>query len=413
MMLLRCILLNTFMKMTLAGECTPIDIIMTRASGTKASLTNGTWSTPYGLSTVNTASLQGALKYVITETIDLNDGYTNATEGKCYRKNAVSYIHFYRFTVCNPDAALWWFNVRGAGYGGDKEAYNFGEFGQYLTMDDGKCHDSKFCDYLHGTDNRPDLGPFVGWQNVSNDDRNPTAQSYWYSLPGICPLLDWNTKTGKCMDEYESGECPEGTVPDGETCTWSYTMLGQVSIDELAGITALINPDTEEPFADAEEFCLAGEVEFERDSKTFDFKQGLPFWEDPLNVTANAARIDALIEAFNDDEDNFALPTALELNAANPRCYEAHPLCFMDEEEICTRDQEQLCVPCDQTSTGCADVTDPSTAFGLTALSMVPVFVPDRKDSTDPDSSIDDSAANVASFSFYVMSFCVVAARFM
>lgn len=53
-----------------AKYCQPVDLIMTRASGQEATFANGTWTTEYPLDSVNAASLQGALQFIIMETID-------------------------------------------------------------------------------------------------------------------------------------------------------------------------------------------------------------------------------------------------------------------------------------------------------------------------------------------------------
>ena len=146
-------------------------MIQTRASGTSAQYDtrlNKWLETPVdGLSSINTANVAGALYYIIAETIDRKTGYNPDT---CERKNQVKYIQFYTVTYCNPDAALWWFNQREAGVKGDPEGYSFGEFGHYLAFDEGTCRSSgrnaRFCNYLGGTDNQPNLGPFVGWQGL-------------------------------------------------------------------------------------------------------------------------------------------------------------------------------------------------------------------------------------------------------
>lgn len=353
-----------------AGACKPVDMIMTRASGTKAEFENGTWSTGYGLSSVNTASLYGALKFVIAEAIDIDTGYTNDTDVGCHRKSKVNYIHFYKFTICNPDDALWWYNYREDGYGGD-EAYGLGEYGHFVTFDGGECHHSKHCEYFHGENSHVKLGPYVGWQDNTNDPRNPTDESYWYSLPGECPNKPWKSKSGDCKAKQKSGLCPAGVVPDGETCTWSYEMLGQVVLDDLVGITNLINPSTGLSFTNSSEFCLAGEIEFKRDPKTNDFVQGLDFWKDPLDRKANKERVDALLEYYIQDPDNKPLPLTSDITKTNPRCFSSAPKCFLAGKETCTRDIEQLCVSCDKVEGGCAAVTNPKDAFDASLLSKV------------------------------------------
>lgn len=344
---------------------------MTRASGASGTFENGKWSTPYGLSNVNTASVNGALKYIISETIDLHTGYTNDTIDGCHRKNWVNYIHFYKFTICNTDEALWWFNYRKAGYGGVKEGYELGEYGQFVTFDEGHCHDSVFCDFFHGERNRPTLGSYIGWQDNTNDVRNPTDGAYWYSIPGECPQEKWVSKSESCKVKQPSGQCPEGMIPDGSTCTWSYEMLGQVVLDDLVGITSIKNAKTGRNFTNSTEYCMAGKVEFERNRKTNDFVRGLSFWKKPLDRKANRGRIEKLLNFYTKSSENIPLPSAL--TQSNPRCYTSTPHCFERGQETCTRDTEQLCVPCEDMKGGCSSVVDRNAAFNPQALSKVKV----------------------------------------
>ena len=344
-----------------AGACKPVTMLMTRASGSFAKIKNGNWSTEFGLSTVNTANIEGSLKFIMTETIDSETGYTNTEQDGCHRKNHVAYIHFYQMTVCNSDAALWWFNYRDGGVWGDEAKYNYGEYGQYLTMDEGRCHDSRYCNTFHGGQDTPNLGPFVGWQDVSTDPRNPTKNAYWYSLPGECPKHVWKVKTDECNDAHPSGRCPDGVVPDGETCTWSYRMLGQVALDDMVGITKQINPETGKAFKDAEEFCLAGNFEFKRDPDTYDFIEGLPFWQKPLDEEANAERVEILLKTYAEDSSNIPLPSIASLKASNPPCYTSTPGCFDGTKSTCVRDDSMLCVSCD--SSTCETVSDATLAF--------------------------------------------------
>ena len=71
------------------GACQPVNLIMTRASGSAAIFVDGQWSTAFGLSNINMASVGGALHYVMTEAIDKVTGYTNNTEDGCHRKHLV------------------------------------------------------------------------------------------------------------------------------------------------------------------------------------------------------------------------------------------------------------------------------------------------------------------------------------
>ena len=55
-----------------AQACMPVTLLMTRATNRPATFkaADKSWTPQFDLSTVNTASINGALKFVITETID-------------------------------------------------------------------------------------------------------------------------------------------------------------------------------------------------------------------------------------------------------------------------------------------------------------------------------------------------------
>lgn len=350
-------------------------LLMTRASGSEASYnaSTNTWATAYPLSSVNTANMAGALKYVLTETIDYDTGVTNTTDDGCSRKNGVQYIHFYEFTICNPDNALWWFNYREGGSWNDSASYNEGEYGKYVTFDSGKCHGSPYCRTFHGDSGAPKLGPFVGFQDVSTDDRNPTVGAYWYSLPGECPEEEWgSTKTDECIAEEPSGRCEDGTEPDGETCTWAYEMMGQVNLDDLVGITALTNPNTGTTYSNFSEYCLDGNKEFVRNNDTFEFVSGLDFWKDPKTEVGNTKRYDELLVKYADGADNKPLPSVATYKTSNPRCYTSCPDCFESNAETCERDDSMYCAPCP--TGGCAAVPSDASSLAFPAtLSEVAV----------------------------------------
>jgi hypothetical protein len=103
------LLLAQYFNQVDAGACRPTTLIMTRASGSGAFLhDDGAFKPLHPLNGVDLANVRGALKYVITEAIDIHTGVTNDTaKGECYRKNRINFIHFYKVTFCNPDDALW------------------------------------------------------------------------------------------------------------------------------------------------------------------------------------------------------------------------------------------------------------------------------------------------------------------
>ena len=293
--------------------------------------------------------MKGALKYIITEAIDIHTGATNDTNG-CRRKNEINYIHFYKVTFCNPDAALWWFNPsRPSGYM-NFLGFDTKEFGDYLTFDKGQCHDNTNCKMLHGEEGHPDLGPWVGIQHQASDPRNPTREAYWYSIPGECPLKLWsgpNAKDKICIQTKSSGRCAHNQEPDGDSCIWSSEFLGQVNLDHLAGITTLLNPQTGEHYKNYEEYCLAGNVEFERDPTTYEMIQGLSFYKYPLNKDANEERVRMLLEHYMNSElypHNAQLPVI----SGNAPCYSAVRACGDGRQgtRVCYRDESQVCQYC-------------------------------------------------------------------
>lgn len=347
-----------------AGKCKPVEFIMTRATGSSADYANGTWSTKFGLNGVNGASLEGSLYYVIAETID-----KTAYSTDCQRKNEVQYIHFYKIVVCNPDEALWWFSrQRPLNHSTWPDQTYFG-YGKYLTFDSGACdvENSVYCNALHGENYAPTLGSYVGAQSESTGVRNPTPGTHWYSLPGSCPSKDWSEKDDECVEEQPSGACAPGVMPDGVKCTYSYDLYGQINLDDLVGITSIVNEDTNANFTSAQEYCQAGLVEFERGSD-FDFVDGLDFWKAPLNKTMNLLRIEKMVQLYNSQEDNLPLPTAEELLSKNPQCYETNPDCWENGRQICQRNNQMLCVACDGE---CGGNVDPAKA--ITGLKSVPV----------------------------------------
>lgn len=345
-----------------AGKCKPVEYIMTKATGTSADFNNGTWSTEYGLDGVNIASLEGALYYTIAEAIDVN-----SYSGYCKRKNDVQYIQFYKVVVCNPDAALDFFS-RNRGKDEYERLYPYSHhgYGPFLTFDNGACHSNRYCDTLHGEHGKPNLGPYVGAKSEAFADRNPTVGSQWYSLPGSCPSQEW-TKDAECIEEQPSGACLPGQIPDGEKCTYSYEMYGQVNLDDLVGITSIVNKKTNETFKSAQEYCKAGFVEFERDEK-FDFLQGLDFWKAPLDAGKNKERVVELVRYYSMQENNLPLPTASELVRRNPECHETNPDCLQGSRFTCTRNEQMLCETC--TSGNCESIVNPEK--DIVALSKLP-----------------------------------------
>ena len=306
---------------SLEGCKTPVRMVLTRATGSGAKIqADGVFRPEYPLSNVNMANLKGALKYIQTETIDAATGY----DGECNRKNKVAFVLFYQVEMCNPDPTIDFFN---------SNPYRFLEYGHFLTLDQGQCHGNELCEKLQSNQ----LGPFVGFQNVETDPRAPTKEAYWYSLPGECPSLPWGKKTKSCIESNPGGKCPTGIHPNGIDCTWSADFLGQVELDQLIGLRSIKNPSTGKNFQSSVEFCQQNMTEFQRDDETYEFVQGLPFWEDPLNPVRNAQRVEKLIDLYHNRDiypRNIPLPEILD----NPPCQINLPEC-----QNCHRDESQQC----------------------------------------------------------------------
>jgi hypothetical protein len=166
----------------------------------------------------------------------------------------------------------------------------FSNFGHFTQFDSGQCtlgkdHCKKFF---------KDKGYNVGCQIQAQVGGTPVqatdygAANVWYSLPGGCPSLKWNDPQKKaCAKAEPGGLCaaqPTLTKPDGtRDCTWKVEKAGEVSLDELAGIS------------DHKQFCADGNYEYEDIS---DKGKGTTFWDNKTDKQKNLERIEKLKEAF-------------------------------------------------------------------------------------------------------------------
>ncbi|KAI9990640.1 hypothetical protein PInf_018194 [Phytophthora infestans] len=322
------------------------------------------------LDTVNMASVEGALKYVQAECINAS------VITKCKRKNNIKYVVFYQTTTVQPTAAMeYYVNAT------DERNYAV-ESCPFLPMDGGRCNptdDGSFpdvCNQFIGADGQPDLGFCVGGTLQDNEAIAPYPHNYWFSFPNSCPQKAWDDKTASCRKKYAGGMCPVGVEPDGVTCTFTYEILGYILLDDVVGITSIINPKTGKKYADYKEFCKAGGVEFSVSivtgvvslltgilSSVVDLVEGLDFWADPGDSAANSERVEKLVSAYDaliasnpatsDGGVMRALPRESELAALNPSCYENSPLCA-ESEFGCKRSYlSQICQLCTSDESGC------------------------------------------------------------
>ncbi|TMW61014.1 hypothetical protein Poli38472_014475 [Pythium oligandrum] len=302
------------------------------------------------LDTVNTASVEGALMYVQAEGINQREQSV-----KCVRKNKMKNIVFYEVTTVQPTAAVNFYArkhpVRG--------------HCPFVAMDGGKCTNAgadipDTCKQYDGLDNQPKLGHCVGANEQSTDPRAPYPNNYWYSYPSSCVAKYWNDKTDECRQQFAGGLCPYGEKPDGEKCTFSYKILGYVTIDDVVGITDPSRMPEGKAYSSFAEFCQAGGVEFDAENTGhgFDVKQSLPFWQMPGEPQANAKRAEIMMDTYNKISNSTStnmtpLPSVTELTSKNPPCYESTPEC-VNAQFGCKRTlYSQLCVPCANQDAAC------------------------------------------------------------
>jgi len=178
---------------------------------------------------------------------------------KCPRRFNISRVLRYNVTVYNP-----------------AEVYPVikGQFGHFVQFDYGAC-------------TNPECGKF--WEKFGyavGCQSQPANFGYrgsdFYSLPGHCPSQAISTKTDDCKLAEPGGMCssPNGT----RSCTWSAELAGEVSLDDLSGISGGID-----------KFCAAGNKEYEPSK---DKGVGTDFWDDRLNATRNDQRVFKLLQLF-------------------------------------------------------------------------------------------------------------------
>lgn len=311
------------------------------------------WSSKYGdtaeeryfaaLANVNTASPEGALHYVQAECINVRD-----QNDKCERKNKVKYVVFYETEMSQPEYAM-------AVYGNGETP----EYCPYLAFDEGKCSNAgndlpEACKQFYGLDGEVKIGVCVGAGNREVAKRGPYPGNYWFSFPGACAHQTWGGKTPECNAKYPTGMCPMGVKPDGQQCVFSYKILGFVAIDDVVGITKMVNSKTNAPYSDFKEFCEDNQVEF--DAKlvdgAFEVVQSIPFWEDPSDPAANQRRYEHMVKTYNHRLTQASegvmekLPTVEELTASNPKCYETSAKCATAKHGCRRMWHSQICSVC-------------------------------------------------------------------
>jgi hypothetical protein len=311
------------------------------------------------MDTVNTAAVEGAFKYVQAECID------SSVVSSCKRKNNIKYVVFYKTTIVQPRASIAYYS------NASDTAYAI-EHCPFMAMDGGQCDpndDGTFpdiCNQYIGADGQPDLGFCIGGTLQDSEPIAPYPHNYWFSYPNSCPQEKWAAKTATCRAEQAGGLCPVGVAPDGVNCTFSYEILGYVPLDDVVGITSMVNPNTGANYANYYEFCMAGGVEFQA---TVDANggvavtQSIPFWKDPGNATANSERIATLTAKYNalvkaspttsDGGSMVALPSISSLKTSNPPCYKNSRACANSRFGCRRSYYSQVCEVCTARAADC------------------------------------------------------------
>ncbi|RLN05856.1 hypothetical protein BBO99_00008236 [Phytophthora kernoviae] len=292
------------------------------------------------LDTVNMAAVEGALKYVQAECINAS------AVTDCERKNNIKYVVFYQTTVVQPAASMAYYaNVT------DERDVAI-EHCPFMAMDGGQCDpnpDGSFpdiCNQYIGADGQPDLGFCVGGTLQDNEVIAPYPHNYWFSFPNSCPQKSWSSKTTECRAEFQG-------------------VLGYIPLDDVVGITSMVNSQTNTFYADYAEFCADGGVEFSAlvSGDDVTLLEGLDFWVNPGDNDANAERAEKLVAAYDalvakkpttsDGGVMQALPTVESLTAMNPPCYENSAICA-EAEFGCKRSyRSQICEVCTSAASGC------------------------------------------------------------
>ncbi|EQC27745.1 hypothetical protein SDRG_14494 [Saprolegnia diclina VS20] len=319
------------------------------------------------MDTVNLASIEGVLKYVQSECINAPNLQL------CQRKNQVKNIVFYDITMVQPNASL-------AQFATNTDVYP--EYGPFVAMDSGACTPAGTslplpCLQYNGLNGTVNLGPFVGGVPQSLDGRALYPNTIWFSYPNSCVQSKWSGKSPACRELFKGGLCPFGVQPDGVKCTFSYSILGYLALDDLVGITSMTNPATSAPFANYSQFCNAKLTEFSAtllpNNSWADVKSDLTFWNNPNDPTANQARAAALVSTYAKKMASTmgAIPTIKELTAANPPCYKNSKICY-DAPFGCRRTlYAQVCEVCTEASPDCV-VKDSSYTFPSLTLPTLP-----------------------------------------
>ncbi|CAK4074989.1 unnamed protein product [Aphanomyces euteiches] len=307
------------------------------------------------MDTVNTASVEGALMYVQSEGID------QAIVPGCARKSNMSYVWFYDITIVQPTYAV-------AEYTSNTAIYP--EYCPFVAMDNGMCTPVSGttlpteCLRYFGGNGQPNLGPCVGGENRQDNPKAPYDNNVWFSFPNSCFTKAFGAKTDSCRASLKGGLCPFGATPDGVSCTFSYTLLGYISIDDLVGITNMTS-SAGTLYPDRYAFCQDGGIEY--NSQT---GQSLSFWANPTDRASNAARSQKMIDFYAAQlldpvkgANMKPFPSLTDLSTQNPPCYANSPICSSAKNGCRRKLLAQLCEVCSSEASDCVKRPPGAPAF--------------------------------------------------
>ncbi|OQR84820.1 hypothetical protein ACHHYP_12782 [Achlya hypogyna] len=364
------------------------------------------------MDTINTATVEGCLFYVQTEGINKAVQAAN----NCMRKSNMSYIWYYDIEVVQPVLSVSEFGMN-TGYAP--------EYGPFTAMDNGMCTPTtgttvpQACMQFTGLSGNLALGDYIGGELRATHQYADYENNYWFSWPSSCFTQTFAAKTDACRNSamQKGGLCPYGTKPDGVTCTFSFSVLGYISIDELVGITSMVSSQTGKNYTNHVEFCKDGKYEWDFDTNT-----GIPFWADPLNVTANAARSQKMMDFYaakvaagtGEYANMKPFPKVEDLVVQNPSCSDNSPYCNKQPNGCQRTLLGQICVPCSSASPACKPATRPFPALPVAttappvtnAAGQVVPMVTNANGQLVPASG--SSVASVAGAIIFLVTICLV-----
>mmetsp|Transcript_114939 Transcript_114939/g.245421 ORF Transcript_114939/g.245421 Transcript_114939/m.245421 type:complete len:502 (-) Transcript_114939:61-1566(-) len=232
-------------------------------------------SSDYPMSNVNAANLVGVMWYLHNEVVKWTP-----------RKFHIVRIKRYKVQTRAP-----------------QPLFNQGiNFGIRYAFDSGQCTGPWSCQDVYQK-----YGYVVGCNRFEDRFPFPDKESYypggiWYSFPGQCSSRKYYQQDQVCKWSDPGGMC-QGTPTGRGDCTYSYQEAGEISLDELEGIS------------NYHEFTRQGKKEY---NVWADAGVGLHFWDHFTNPAENLKRVQAARDLFArkypNDVDNDVAPAPCDFN---------------------------------------------------------------------------------------------------